>query len=887
MPSSTMQSPRSKMAGGPPPTSMPQPQHKRSSLRYSLNHLGKAIADVVGKESKLSSAPPTRAPSAIPTLPADRSASSLSQQPPAQGRRPSIAGAFDTASRVVSGPPPRGPPPGHIRSRTLSTTNGLTQHKASTASPKRASPTKLAASATAPAVAPVSRRRSLMVKGALAAPAASAAPATNTSAPIGATKMLIRPKTAIPRSTPPEDDRVVEVKERERRTESPRAPHAAVGRTRERHDSRASPVRSPSTLPVATPKGRASPVRTSSNDQTPTAGPKDEREKRRERREREKKAQEEREKEKQRERAKQLEVEKAQEVPVQRASSSGHRTSSSTTTLTSASSIFTSGSRSSTGDSLSSNGGSAKRTPPSSAKAHTTVFPRTVLTPPDDEEGEDEDITISTPMTRSRTATGSTTFGGDISTPAISKTLLATISSQTESPILAPLDQRLRHSGSITSMNSSLPSPIHPGTMAFPPPAHMRSGGNAANKHTEDDDEDWEEGDVSALLETVASPIKGQATPAMPRFSIKSSARSRMPDPRTPSRGNLPTREALSYASPAVPASIQRVKGDKAGTRSNLSPAQQRGPRESILSWDALVERSRLEEGDLEDILRAPPPAAVGLISPDMRPARSLPFISGMGGPKRMNLAGISDSEAEIEEEREGQGQGGQFFTPGTANGNMSTNGQSISQVLFPPPASPEKKSKSKTKEREREFAEKERAWAEKEEAFRTQQAEWEAQRTQWEVEREQWVAQQNQWSTQRGHWNAQQMQWSTQKAQWEARSTEWTEREDELNQAIQMRDQELEDASAHIEEMEKRAKASNEQAEVIQQQAEVHKKQAHELRAAKEREARMGAQVLCVNALNAWTGVGASLKADAAACAADRAALQVILMGLEAMTCS
>lgn len=695
--------------------------------------------------------------------------------------------------------------------------------------------------------------------------------------------MLIRPRAAIPRSTPPEDERVVEVKERERRTESPRAAHAAIGRTRERHDSRASPVRSPSTLPVATPKGRASPVRTASNDQTPTAGPKDDREKRRERREREKQAQEEKEKEKQRERAKQLEVEKAQEVLVQRASSSGHRTSSSTTTLTSASSIFTSASRSSTGDSQSSNGGSAKRTPPSSAKAHTTVFPRAaqtvVLTPPDDDEDEDEDITISTPMTRSRTATGSTTFGGDVSTPAISKTLLASISAQTESPILAPLDQRLRHSGSITSLNSSLPSPIHPGTMAFPPPAHMRAGGNAANKHVEDDDEDWEEGDVSALLETVASPVKGQATPAMPRFGIKSSARSRMPDPRTPSRGNLPTREALSYVSPAIPASIQRVKGDK--NKSNLSPAQQRGPRESILSWDALVERSRLEEGDLEDMLRAPPPA-VGLISPDMRPARSLPFVSGIGGGKRMNLAGMSDSEAEIEEEQESQG--GQFFTPGTANGNTNTNGQSISQVLFPPPGSPEKKTKSKTKEREREFAEKERAWAEKEEAFRVQQAEWEAQRAQWEVEREQWAAQQNQWSTQRGHWNAQQMQWSTQKAQWEARSTEWTERENELNQAIQMRDQELEATSAHIEEMEQQARGSMEQAEALKQQAEAHKKQAHELRAAKEREARLGAQVLCVNALNAWTGVGASLKADAAACAADRAALNVILMGLEAM---
>ncbi|KAG9119425.1 hypothetical protein FRC07_005555 [Ceratobasidium sp. 392] len=873
-----MHSPRNKkVAAGPPPTAMPQPQHKRTSLRYSLNNIGKALADVVGKESKGSSVSHSRVPSSAAHH-IDRSASSLSADPPVKSRRPSVAGAFVSTDSLVP-PTTRAPSQAHIRSRTISTTKGLAQHVASTPSPKRASPTRLAT-----AVAPPQRRRSLMAKGALAAPAAASAPeATATPvapAPIGATKMMIRPKTAIPRATPADDDRTVEVKERP--TDSPRAAHAAVGRTRERDDSRASPVRAPSALSIPTPKGRSSPVRANSNDQTPNG--KDEREKRRERREREKQAQEEKEREKreakerEKERAKQIEAEKARAAASQRIPT-GHRTSSSTTTLTSASSIFTGG-RNSTGDSQSSTSGSARPSPQvSKAQA---VFPRTaqvILTPPDDDEEEDEDITISTPATRSRTATGSTNFGGDISTPAISKTLLASISAQTESPILAPLDQRLRRSGSIPSLSSGIPSPVHPGSMPFPPPADMRM----ANKSNQDDDEEWDEGDVSALLKTCASPAKGQATPAMPRFAIKSS-RSRVVDPGTPTRTGLPTREALSYVSPAMPPLGQKTKGDKAGGKSlHMSlPTPARAPRESILSWDALVERSRLEEGDLEDMLRAPPPA-VGLISPDMRPARSLPPLAGMAmRTTRMNLGGMSDSEADIEEEREADVHGGRFFQSGsdkTVNGNAG--GQSISQVLFPPPASPEKKSKSRTKERERDMAEKERAWAAKEEAWRTQQAEWETERAKWETERAQWDAQQNMWSTQRTQWNAQQAQWTAQQSQWETRQAEWAIRENELTQAVQARDDDLEalghESSTHISELAKQSSAY----ETLKQQVEKH---SHELRAAREREAKVEAQVRCVGAMNAWSGVLSGLKADQDACAADRAALKVILLGLEAM---
>ncbi|KAG8737922.1 hypothetical protein FRC10_007527 [Ceratobasidium sp. 414] len=879
-----MHSPRSKkVAGGPPPTTMPQPQQKRSSLRYSLNNIGKALADVVGKESKGSSVSHSRIPSSAQHHIADRSvtASSLSVDPPVRSRRPSIAGAFGSTDNV-SAPPTRAPSQAYTRSRAISTTK---QHVASTPSPKRASPAKLAAAAALP----VTRRRSLLVKGALAVPAAAPAPAPTATpvgpAPIGTTKMLIRPKAAIPRAT--EDDRTIEVKER--LAESPRATHAAVGRTRERHDSRASPVRTPSALSIPTPKGRASPVRTNSNDQTPNA--KDERERRRERREREKQAQEEKERErreakereKERDRTKQVEAENTREAVSQRIPS-GHRISSSTTTLTSASSIFTGG-RSSTGDSQSSTSGSARPSPQvSKAQA---VFPRAaqvVLTPPDDEE-EDEDITISTPATRSRTVTGSTNFGGDISTPAISKTLLASISAQTDSPILAPLDQRLRHSGSIPSLSSGIPSPIHLGSMPFPPPANMRAGGAAANKgNGDDDDEEWEEGDVSAILATCASPVKGQSTPAMPRFAVKSS-RSRAMDPHTPSRAGLPTREALSYVSPAMPAPGQRVKGDKAGNKaSHLAPLQlHRAPRESILSWDALVERSRLEEGELEDMLRAPDPA-VGLVSPDMRPARSLPPLAEMTmRAKRMNLGGMSDSEAEIEEEREVEIQGERFFTSGSDKTvNASSGGQSISQVLFPPPTSPEKKSKSRAKEREREMAEKERAWAAKEEAWRAQQVEWESERAKWESERGQWDAQQSQWSIQRNQWNAQQVKWAAQQSQWETREAEWAAREMELTQAVQARDDDLEalgqESSAHISELAKQSSAY----ETLKQQVEKH---SQELRAARERDAKAETQMRCLGAMNAWGGVLGSLKADKEACAADRAALKVILLGLEAMT--
>ncbi|KAG8762223.1 hypothetical protein FRC12_009142, partial [Ceratobasidium sp. 428] len=290
-----MHSPRNKkVAGGPPPAILTQPQHKRTSLRYSLNNIGKALADAVSKDSKGSSVSHSRIPSNTAQHIADRSAtaSSLSVDPPIKSRRPSVVGAFESTDSLTP-PATRAPSQAHVRSRTLSTTKGLTQHIASTPSPKRASPTKLATATVLPA-----RRRSLLAKGALAAPAAAPAPEPTATpvapAPIGATKMMIRPKTAIPRATPAEDDRTVEVKERP--ADSPRAAHAAVGRTRERDDSRASPVRAPSALSIPTPKGRSSPVRANSNDQTSNA--KDEREKRRERREKEKQAQEEKEREK-------------------------------------------------------------------------------------------------------------------------------------------------------------------------------------------------------------------------------------------------------------------------------------------------------------------------------------------------------------------------------------------------------------------------------------------------------------------------------------------------------------------------------------------------------------------------------------------------------------
>lgn len=875
-----MESPRNKKVGGPPPSAMPQPGQKRTSLRYSLNHLGKALADVVGKESKAATTH-VRSASAIPVgSVADRSVTPNTAGARPISRRPSVAGAFDPVATPASAPTSRAPSQAqnHVRTRTISTTTrGLAQLKSMANSPKRASPSRLASTITAAAVTATSGalpvpRRSLMPKG-LTAPTTTTATVTSPPAapvPVGTAKVSIRPKVAASsRPSPTEDVRPNEVKER--RTDSPRGIPATVGRALERTESRPSPVRSGSALP--TPKGRASPTR---NDQTPTPQPpKDDREKRRERREREKQAADEKERErkeaKEREKeAKEREKEakarekeaKAREKEakgrtkqtappvVQPPSAPAHRTSSSTTTL--ASSIFTSVSRSSTGDSHSSKG-SNKLPPPT--KSSTAVFPRAaqtiVLTPPDDEE-EDEDITIQTPMTRSRTATGSTTFG-DISSPAISRTLLASISAQTESPIMAPLDHRLRRAGSVTSLNSSLPSPVHPSTVAFPPPAAGFVGSKAANK---DDDEEWdEEGDVSALLETVISPLKGQATPAMPRFApkakSKTSARSRMPE--TPSRGGLPSREALSYPSPAIPDSVQR--------------AQPNRPRESILSWDALVERSRLEEGELEDMLRAPPPA-VGLISPDMRPARNLPRLTNFG-PKRMNLAGISDSEPEIEEE--------------------TVHGQTISQVLFQQPAAPVSPVREKKASRtQRELAEKEKLWTAREEAWQKERAEWEAERAQWEAERSQWGVQQTQWHAQRTQWNTQQAEWSGQQAQvesqrakWETERATWAAREHELTVAVQARDDDLEaleqESSARTADLERRAQEHEREVEALMKQVEAYKLQSQDLRMVREREARM-------RCTNAWTNVHASLKADADACAADRAALKVILMGLEAM---
>ncbi|CEL58308.1 hypothetical protein RSOLAG1IB_03054 [Rhizoctonia solani AG-1 IB] len=820
---STMQpSPRNKKLAGPPPVSgIAQAQNKRPSLRYSLNHLGKALADAVGKESKSSAH--IRSASAIPSSLVDRSGSSTPSTRPSSGlaRRPSIAGAFERPSLDAVKPPQ------------------------STISPKRASPPKPTQPppTTAPTVQPLVRRRSFMVKGALNAPSTTSLATPNAPVPVGTAKLTIRPKMSAPPRVTTEDERPIEVKER--RTDSPRGPPvAAFNRTRERVDSRASPVR----LPLPTSKGRASPIR---NDQTPTATPKDDRAQRRERREKEKQAAEAAEREKkaalERERAK---VAEARKEP------SGHRTSGSTATLTSASSIFTSISRSSTGESHTSGGASTK------PKSNTAVFPRAaqtvVLTPPDDDEEYDEDATLQTPMTRSRTATGSTHLG-EVSSPAISRTLLASISAQTESPIMAPLDRRLRHAGSFTSLNSSLPSstlpsPVHPGTVKFPPPAPgLKGRGN-----TSDDEESEDEGDVSALLETVISPLKGQATPAMPRFtSSKSKSSSRPQAPETPSRTTgLPGRDELSYVSPALPAvvPVPRTKGEKPG-KDRLN-ATHRGPRESILSYDALVERSRLEEDDLEDMLRAPPPA-VGLISPDMRPARNLPRLTTIG-PKRMNLGlgGMSDSEAEIEEEAEEQ------------TVHVPAGGQSISQVLFPIPG-PSNSSSPIRERKNSKLAEKERLWMAKEEAWKLERAEWETERARWETERAQWEVQQAHWNSQRTQWNTQQSAWSGQQTQWETERAGWTARELEFKSAVLARDQDIEaleqETGAHVAEMHQRSEEHRLEIEALLKRIDGFAQQSQELKSAKEREAKFDAQLRCTSALNAWTGVCASLRADAA----------------------
>ncbi|CAE7125920.1 unnamed protein product [Rhizoctonia solani] len=841
----TMQSsssPRNTKKMGPPPTTsgIAQAQQKRPSLRYSLNHLGKALADAVGKDKDAKSSTHVRSASAIPPSLVDRSGSSSPSTRPSTQlglRRPSVVGAFERPSLDKAT---------QVRMRTMSAVGrGLpSQLKAAvTSSPKRASPKPTASppkpntsppkpsappTTTAPTVLP--RRRSLMIKGALAVPTSS--PAGAAPVAVGTAKVAIRPKMSAPPRVTADDERPVEVKER--RTESPRHPPVSAVRTRERVDSRASPVRMGLLGP--TPKGgRASPSR---NDQTPTA--KDEREKRRERREEQKEV--ERESKAALERAKQ--AKKAEER-----TPSGHRTSGSTATLTSASSIFTSVSRSSTGESHTS--GSTK---PKPAKSNTAVFPRAaqtvVLTPPDD---EDEDTAVQTPMTRSRTATGSTF--GDLSSPAISRTLLASLSAQTESPIMAPLDQRLRRAGSFTSLNSSLPSstlpsPVHPGTVTFPPPAP-----GLVRKPDVSDDEDWnEEGDVSALLETVISPLKGP-TPAMPRIAKSKTGR---PRPETPSRpAGLPGRDALSYPSPAMPASVQRTR-DKPGK------AAHRGPRESILSYDALVERSRLEEGDLEDMLRAPPPA-VGLISPDMRPARNLPRLTSLG-PKRMNLGGMSDSEGEIEEEPEDE------------TIHVSSNaGQSISQVLFPvQPSSPTR------------VAEKERAWAVKQDAWEKQRAQWDIERAQWEAERAHWKTQQAQWNAQRTLWNAQHAEWTGKQSEWDAERAGWVAREQDLQSTIHARQVDVEalehETGAHRAEATQRAEEHRLEIEALFARVQGFEHQTQELRAVKARQVKYEAQARCTSALDAWNGVCGSLRNDAAACAADRAALRVILLGLEAM---
>ncbi|CAE6490696.1 unnamed protein product [Rhizoctonia solani] len=857
---STMQtssSPRNKKMAGPPPTSgIAQAQQKRPSLRYSLNHLGKALADVVGKDNKSSAH--IRSASAIPPSIADRSGSSSPSTRPSTQlgiRRPSVVGAFERPSLESKVP--------QVRMRTMSAVGrGLpSQLKAAvTSSPKRASPSKPPPTTTTNPPVTLARRPSFMIKGSLAAPSTTSL--ANAPVAVGTTKVAIRPKMSAPPRVTTDDERPMEVKER--KTDSPRAPPVTAVRTRERVDSRASPVRL-----GPTPKGgRVSPSR---NDQTPTA-PKDDREKRRERREKEKQAAEEKKEAIEREKKAALERERAK-VEAKKAEErtpSGHRTSGSTATLTSASSIFTSMSRGSTSDSHTS-GGSTKLSKPR-PKSNTAVFPRAaqtvVLTPPEDEE-EDQDTAIQTPMTRSRTATGSTQFG-DVSSPAISRTLLASLSNQTESPIMAPLDQRLRHAGSFTSLNSSLPSstlpsPVHPGTVTFPPPA---PGLVRRPKDDTSDDEDWkEEGDVSALLETVISPLKEQATPAMPRFTSKSKPSGRSHLPETPSRpGGLPGRDALSYPSPAISASVQRSRSDKPA-----KSGQHRGPRESILSYDALVERSRLEEGDLEDMLRAPPPA-VGLISPDMRPARNLPRLTSIG-PKRMNLGGMSDSEGEIEEE------------PEESTVHVSSNaGQSISQVLFPVPGPP---SSSPSRSR-RDLAEKEKVWSAREEAWGKQQSEWEIERAQWEAERAHWKTQQAQWNAQRALWNAQQSEWTDKQSAWETERSGWTTREHQLESTVRARQVDIEaleqENGAHRAEMGQRSEEHRLEIEALLERLQGFERQSRELQAARERQAKYEAHARCTGAVNAWTGVCASLRNDAASCAADRAALKVILSGLEAM---
>ncbi|EUC65560.1 hypothetical protein RSOL_447970 [Rhizoctonia solani AG-3 Rhs1AP] len=854
-------SPRNKKMAGPPPTSgIAQQAKQRPSLRYSLNHLGKALADAVGKESKSSAH--VRSASAVPSTLADRSGSSSPSTRPSTQlglRRPSVVGAFERPSLDAARPTQA-----QVRMRTMSAVGrGLpTQLKAAVlSSPKRASPTK-APPTTSTSHLPLTRRPSFMTKGALVPPAPA-------PVPVGTAKVAIRPKMSAPPRVMADDERPMEVKER--KTDSPRAPPVSTVRARERVDSRASPVRMGFVMPGSTPKaGRASPSR---NDQTPTA-PKDDREKRRERREKDKHAAEEKkeaiEREKkaalERERAK-LEAKKAEE----QSTPSGHRTSGSTATLTSTSSIFTSASRSSTADSHTS-GGSTVPKSKSKSKSNTAVFPRAaqtvVLTPPDDQD-EDEDTELQTPMTRSRTATGSTQFG-DVSSPAISRTLLASISAQTESPIMAPIDLRLRHAGSFNSLisslpSSTLPSPVRPGTVTFPPPAP-----GLVNKFKDDtsDDEDWgEEGDVSALLETVISPLMG-ATPAMPRFTSKST---RSHPPETPSRpAGLPGRDALSYASPALPASFQRTRGDKLGKNAH------RGPRESILSYDALVERSRLDEEDFEDMLRAPPPA-VGLISPDMRPVRNLPRLTSIG-PKRMNLGGMSDSEGEIEEEPEEQ------------TVHVSSNaGQSISQVLFPAPGpSSPTRPKRDLAEKEKAWTAKEEAWTAKEESWEKQRTEWELERAQWEAERAHWKTQQTQWNAQRTLWNAQHSEWSGKQSEWESERSAWTTRAHQLESTVQAREVDIEalehENGAHRAEITQRSEEHQLEIDALLKRLDGFQLQSQELRVAKERQAKYEAQARCTSALNAWTGVCASLRDDAASCAADRAALRVILSGLEAM---
>ncbi|KAH7330738.1 hypothetical protein B0J17DRAFT_163229 [Rhizoctonia solani] len=244
---STMQStssPRNKKMAGPPPTTsgIAQAQNKRPSLRYSLNHLGKALADAVGKDSKSSAH--VRSASAIPASLADRSGSSSPSTRPSTQlglRRPSVAGAFERPSLDAVKAP---------QAAVLS-------------SPKRASPPKTSTPPTSgptAGVIPITRRRSFMVKGALAAPSGTAPtnPSGAAPVPVGTAKLAIRPKMSAPPRVTTDDERPVEVKER--RTESPRRPPVtAINRTRERVDSRASPVRLGPGFAAPTTKGRASP----------------------------------------------------------------------------------------------------------------------------------------------------------------------------------------------------------------------------------------------------------------------------------------------------------------------------------------------------------------------------------------------------------------------------------------------------------------------------------------------------------------------------------------------------------------------------------------------------------------------------------------------------